>query len=81
MNEQETYQYIEMTPFRGREPVFRGTNIRVSDIIDDLAKGMTTEEILKVHGELTPKHLQATFVYAQTAIRDLERLRLLYAIS
>lgn len=79
MNEQEIYQYIEMTPFRGRKPVFRGTNITVEHIIDDLAKGLTVENILKEHEALTPKHIQAVFVYVQAQMRELEILRLAYA--
>lgn len=79
MNEQEIYQYIEMTPFRGRKPVFRGTNITVEHIIDDLAKGLTVENILKEHEALTTKHIQAVFVYVQAQMRELEILRLAYA--
>lgn len=81
MTEQEIHQYIEMTPFRGRKPVFRGAKITVEHIIDDLAKGMTVEEILKEHTSLTPKHMQAVFVYVQSVIRDFERLRLAYLLT
>ncbi|HEX8249714.1 MAG TPA: DUF433 domain-containing protein [Pyrinomonadaceae bacterium] len=81
MNEQEIYQYIEMTPFRGRKPVFRGTNITVEHVIDDLAKGLTVEEILKEHEALTAKHIQAVFVYVQAQMREWEILRLAYAIK
>lgn len=80
MTEQEIHQYIEMTPFRGQKPVFRGTNIKVEHVIDDLAKGMSTEEILQEHDALTPKHVQAVFVYIQTVIRDFEKLRVAYAV-
>jgi len=81
MNEQEIHQYIEMTPFRGQKPVFRGTNITVEHIIEDLAKGMSAEEILKEHKSLTPKHLQALFIYVQAKMRELEILRLAHVIS
>lgn len=77
MTEAELYQYIELTPFKGREPVFRGTTIRVIHIIDDLAKGMTFEEILKEHPKLNQKHLQAAFVYTQTVFKELETGRLM----
>ena len=82
MTEQEIHQYIEMTPFRGREPVFRGTNIRVTHIIDDFAKGMNFDEVLKEHPKLTNKHLQAAFVYCQVAIKeaDLARLFILFRV-
>jgi uncharacterized protein (DUF433 family) len=81
MTEQEMYQYIEMTPFRGRKPIFRGTDLTVEHIIEDFAKGMTAEEILKEHKSLTEKHIQAVFVYVQALIRDFERLRVAYSIS
>ena len=77
MTEQEFYQCIELTPFQGREPVIRGTNIRVVHIIDDFAKGMTFEEVLKEHHQLTQKHLQDVFIYTQTVFKELETARLI----
>jgi uncharacterized protein (DUF433 family) len=81
MNEEEINQYIDVTPLRGYKPVFRGTNITVEHIIDDLAKGLAVEEILKEHKALTPKHIQAVFVYVQTVMREWEILRLAYSVS
>ena len=76
MTEQEIYQYIEMTPFRGREPVFRNTKIRVVHVIEDFAKGMNFDEVLKEHPQLTPKHLQAAFVYCRAAIKESDLARI-----
>lgn len=80
MTEQEIYQYVDMTPYRGYEPVFRGTKILVTHIIDDFAKGMNFDEVLKEHPQLSTKHLQAAFVYCQIMIKenDLARKLLLY---
>jgi len=76
MTEQELYQYIEMTPFRGREPIFRNTKITVKHIIDDFAKGMSAEEILSEHKELSKNHLHACFVYMKNQLEEFEQLRL-----
>lgn len=75
MTEQDLYQFIEMTPFRGREPVFRGTKITVRHIIDDFAKGMNFDDVLNEHPELTTKHLQAAFVYCRLALKEVELRR------
>ena len=77
MTEREIHQYIEMNPFRGNEPVFWKTNIAVSHIIDDFAKGMNFEEVLKEHPQLTAKHLQAAFVYCKIALRENEVRRII----
>jgi uncharacterized protein (DUF433 family) len=77
MTEQEIYQYIEMTPFRGHEPVFRNTNITVAHIIDDFAKGLKETEILKQHSELSEKHIQAAFVFCQIAIKEADLAKIL----
>ena len=77
MTEQEIHQYIEMTPFKGREPVFRNTNITVAHLISDFAEGLKEDEILKQHSQLTEKHIQATFVFCQTAIKELDMARVL----
>lgn len=76
MTDQEIYPFIEMTPFRGREPIFRGTKITVKHIIDDLAKGMSVEEILAEHKELNQNHIQACFVYMKSQFEEVEDFRL-----
>ena len=75
MNEQEMEQYIELNPFRGNEPIFRGTKITVNHIINDLANGMNFNEILKQHSQLSHKHLQAVFVYCKIAVKENETRR------
>ena len=78
MTGQEMQQYIEFNPLRGREPIFRETNVTVSHIVDDFAKGMTFDEVLKEHPQLTTKHLQATFAFCRTAIKEADLARLTF---
>jgi uncharacterized protein (DUF433 family) len=70
-----------MNPFRGREPIFKGTNITVKHIIDDFAEGLKESEILKQHPQLTEEHIQAAFVFCQVAIRESDLARLLLLIT
>ena len=80
MTDDEIYQYIEMTPFRGREPVFRGTQIEVMPVINAFADGLKEQEILKQHPKLTEKHIQAAFVFCRIALRENDLARLFIAI-
>lgn len=80
MTDDEIYQYIEMTPFRGREPVFRGTEIEVKHVVDAFADGLKEQEILKQHPTLTEKHIQAAFVFCRIALRENDLARLFIAI-
>ena len=81
MTDYEIHQYIEMTPFRGHEPVFRGTAIEVKHIIDDFAKGLNFDEVLKEHPQLTTKHLQAAFVFCQIMLKENDLARILLLIT
>jgi uncharacterized protein (DUF433 family) len=68
------YRYIEVNPSKGRKSVFWGTRITPEHIIDDFAKGMTPEQILAEHPQLTIRLLEAAVVYRQTIPTDDERL-------
>jgi uncharacterized protein (DUF433 family) len=70
----EIYEYIEVTPFNGGDPVFWGTRITPEHILKDLSKGMSTEEVLKEHPQLTAKHIEAAFVYRNNFPTDKELL-------
>lgn len=48
---------------RGR-PCIRGMRIRVTDILNLYAAGLSTEQILKELPDLEPEDLQATLSYA-----------------
>ncbi|TVQ05620.1 MAG: DUF433 domain-containing protein [Leptolyngbya sp. DLM2.Bin27] len=45
-------------------PCLRGMRIRVSDVLDLFAAGLTAEEILKDLPDLEPKDIQAALMYA-----------------
>lgn len=75
ISEQELHQHIEFTPLKGREPVFRGTNIRVSHVLDDFCSGMKSEEILRQHPKLSELHLQALFVFCRVMLKENDALR------
>jgi len=81
MKDDEIHQFIEMTPLRGTEPVFRGTNIEVAHIINDFAEGMKEEEILKQHPQLNEKHVQAAFVFCRVALKENDMARLFIAFG
>lgn len=51
---------IEIRPgVRTGKPCFIGTRIAVDDVLDYLASGTTTEEIVADFPELTPQHVRA----------------------
>jgi uncharacterized protein (DUF433 family) len=77
----EIHQLIEMTPFRGREPVFRVTNVEVRHIINDFADGMKEAETPKEHPQLSEKHIQATFVFFRVALDENDPARLYIAFG
>ncbi|MSQ15799.1 MAG: DUF433 domain-containing protein [Dehalococcoidia bacterium] len=59
------------------EPCIRGTRIPVSVVLDNLAVGMTPQEITQSYPSLTPQDIQASVAYAADLAR--ERIVLLAA--
>lgn len=57
----------------GGKPVIKGTRISVSLILDLLASGMSTEEIIKEYPHLKPADIQAATKYA-AALIEKDRL-------
>ena len=56
---------IEVLPeVRGGKPCFVGTRIRVSDVLEYLAGGMSSEEIVADFPELTGDHVRAALEFA-----------------
>jgi len=51
------------------KPVIAGTRITVELIIEKLATGETTDQILEAHPRLTPKMIQAALAFAAEALR------------
>ena len=48
---------------RGGQPVIRGMRITVYDVLQSLASGMSTEEIIKDFPELTREDIQAVLQF------------------
>jgi len=74
MTVDEVYRYIDVTPFGRRPAVFWGTNITPEHVVDDFAKGMGTDAILKAHPQLSADHIEAAFTYVREFPSDPERL-------
>ena len=63
---------IETRPgVRSGKPCFIGTRIVVYDVLDYLASGLTTEEIVTDFPELTPEHVRAALEFAALRERRL----------
>jgi uncharacterized protein (DUF433 family) len=57
----------------GGKPCIRGMRIRVSDILQMLAEGVTSAEIVQDFPDLEPQDIQACLLYAAHRV-DFERL-------
>ncbi|MBI1878954.1 MAG: DUF433 domain-containing protein [Chloroflexi bacterium] len=68
MNWQD-YITVDPTVCHGRACI-KGTRVLVSVILDNLAVGMSVEEILKSYPSLTPKAIQAAIAYAADLARE-----------
>ena len=63
---------IETRPgVRSGKPCFAGTRIAVYDVLDYLASGMTTAEIVDDFPELTEEHVRAAIQFAAMRERRL----------
>lgn len=49
---------------RGGKPCIRGLRITVQDVLEWLASGMTTQDILDDYPQLTAQDIQAALAYA-----------------
>lgn len=61
------------TRVRSGKPWFVGTRIAVHDVLENLAGGMSAEEIVADFPELTPEHVQAALEFAASRERWLAR--------
>jgi len=52
----------------GGRPTVRGTRIRISDILEMLAAGMASADIVADYPELSAEDIQAAALYASRAI-------------
>ena len=63
---------IHMQPgVRGGQPCFTGTRISVKDVLDYLASGMSSDEIIVDFPELTTAHIRAAVEFAALPERHL----------
>lgn len=58
------------------KPCIKGTRIMVSVILDNLAEGLTLEEIVEEYPPLTLENVRAAIAYAATLAREEELLPL-----
>jgi uncharacterized protein (DUF433 family) len=49
---------------------FKGTRVLVSVVPDNLASGLTAEEIIKSYPFLNPKHIRAAIAYGAELARE-----------
>ncbi|MBI4135848.1 DUF433 domain-containing protein [Candidatus Uhrbacteria bacterium] len=64
---------IEIDPRRlGGKPVIRGTRISVEQVLNILAAGIPTAEILKDFPALTKEDIQAAVYYASKLMEDFK---------
>lgn len=52
----------------GGRPCIRGMRIRVSDVLELLASGMTAKQIVKEHPDLETEDIQACLRFASTRV-------------
>lgn len=52
------------------KPIIKGTRISVELVLDLLARGWTTEQILKEYDHLTLEDIQACLTYAGELVKD-----------
>ena len=52
------------------KPIIEGTRIAVEFVIDLLARGWTTEQILREYDHLTREDLQACLAYAAELVQE-----------
>lgn len=72
MNRTEMLQRISVDPqvCFGR-PCIRGTRIWVSLILDNLAEGVSPEELVRLYPQLTVEDIRAAIAYAAETTREL----------
>jgi len=58
------------------KPCIRGTRIMVTAILDNLAEGLTAEEIVAEYPPLTVEDVQAAIAYAAVLAREEELIPL-----
>ena len=71
MKEEQLLERITLDPkVMVGKPVIRGTRLTVAYILNLLAHGATTAEILQEYQGLTPEDIQACLLFATKSLQD-----------
>jgi len=78
MNDKLLMERITLNPkVMGGKPVIRGTRLTVEFILNLLAHGATSVEILDEYGGLMPEDIQACFLFAKESMSKTEFMPLI----
>lgn len=73
MSDQELLERVTLNPkVVAGKPVIRGTRLTVEYVLNLLAHGATTEEILSEYEGLTPEDIRACFLFAVKSLGDTD---------
>lgn len=73
MNDQELFERITLNPkVTVGKPVIKGTRLTVEYILNLLAHGATTSEVLEEYQGLTPEDIQACILFASKSLENME---------
>ncbi|MDQ3753142.1 MAG: DUF433 domain-containing protein [Acidobacteriota bacterium] len=73
MRDQELLERITLNPkIMAGKPVIRGTRLTVEYILNLLAHGATTEEIIEEYQGITPEDIQACFLFATKSLASTD---------
>ena len=68
-DEDEDILIISDDQFMNGNPIVRGTQITVEHILQELARGMSIEQILTEYPQLTPEGVKAALKFAAESVR------------
>jgi uncharacterized protein (DUF433 family) len=73
MNDQDLLKRITLNPkVMVGKPTIKGTRLTVEHVLNLLAHGATTEEILEEYQGLKPEDIQACFLFATRSLGNTE---------
>jgi uncharacterized protein (DUF433 family) len=73
MTDRELLERITLNPkVMAGKPVIKGTRLTVEFILNLLAHGATTEEVLEEYQGLNPEDIQACFLFATKSLGDTD---------
>jgi uncharacterized protein (DUF433 family) len=78
MKDQDLLKRITLNPkVMAGKPIIKGTRLTVEYILNLLAHGATTEEILAEYQGLEPEDIQACFLFATKSLSDTDFMPLI----